>query len=1013
MRHKTLSGSSAYDFSIISTRVVSWSALVFASLIFGLGTDLLGQAPRVTQPVDESRLVELKGDLHPLARGEFDRGQVASSTVLTHMQLVLKRSATQEAALDTYLAGVQQPGSPNYHKWLTPEEFGRLYGTADTDVQKLTSWLESYGLTITTVSKARTLIDFSGTVAQASNAFHVEIHSFNVTGRQFDANTTDPKIPAAFAPVVSGIANLNTDHPKPLNVPGKGGQYDPSLRRFVPGGVGASASGLQLRPNYTTSGPPPQFYVTPADAATIYDTPNQVLNTNFTGSSSYDGTGVTIGIAGQSNIDPSIVSSYRKLFLRDPKDITKVLAVSDSNNLGVVSGQSGEVYLDTEVSGGLAPGASIHLYVATGVGAAAQQALEENTVDILSVSYGTCELMEGNAGNQLFNTLWKQAAAQGITVFVATGDEGSAACDSNTNPVAVKGLSVNGLASTPYNIAVGGTDYYDLPNNFGTYVSPDDSQYYGSARSYISESTWNDSTQINKNAVLAQNVPWPLPAVASQLKQANLLAGSGGASGCRVLDLQGECAGYPKPTWQTGAGVPNDGVRDLPDVSLLAGDGLYSATWLVCDDSLASDGKTMQNCSPQSLGNSPFSFGSSGGTSASTPAFAGIFALIVQKTGQRQGQAAATLYNLANGNNGQKIFHDVIVGNIAVPCYQGTDKCTLNSAGNYYLSGYDTAAGYDLATGLGSVDAAQLVANWPAPGTSPTLPTATTVPTVTVTLPSAVITPADLVTLRATVAGPSDLPAPTGSVTFSIDSASLTAAGEGPLGTATLNSGSASFTVPVNTLNAGAGNITATYTPDAASTTIYFRGVGTAPLAVLPGTFSISGAPVALSVGTSGTSTITVSAIKGFATADTVSLSCTLTGMPPNANSGYYPSCQLSVSSITVSKATQGTVTATFVAPTTAAVASSREGLSPFGSLWLNAGGATLAGAVLLVFPRRRTWKPLCIFLVALAILSSNGCGGSNHNRTTAGIYSFTIVGTLANFPASPQVVSGIVVTVK
>jgi subtilase family serine protease len=996
-------------------RLLTLAAIGILAGTLGIAQEATPAAlPRITQAVDDTVLTRLKGTAHPLARQEFDQGVVSGSTTLTHVKLVLQRSAQQEAALEAYLASVQQPNSPNYHKWLTPEQFGALYGPADADIQKLTSWLESHGFTVSSVPKGRTVIDFSGTVAQTSDAFHVEIHSFDANGKQFYANTADPQIPAAFAPLVSGVANLNTDRPKPLNVPGRGGHYDPSLQRFVPQDGGASAGGSRLRPNYTTSGNPPELYVTPADAAIIYDTPNQTLNANFSGSSSYDGTGVTIGIAGQSNIDTSIVSNYRQLFLGDTTDITKVLTVSDPDSVGDAGlSQSGEIYLDTELSGGLAPGASIHLYVAANVDDAAQQAINENQVAVLSVSYGACELIEGSSGNQLINSLWQQATAQGITVFVSAGDEGSGGCDLNTNPVAIKGQNVNGLASTPYNIAVGGTDYYVLPSDFSTYASVQNAKYYGSAKSYIPESTWNDSTEIGKNTVLAQNVPWPLPAVSGQLRPASLFAGSGGASDCGVWDSNGKCNGYPKPAWQTGTGVPNDGVRDLPDVSLLAATGLNDATWLVCDESLASDG-TPQNCATQSSGN--FLFNGSGGTSASAPALAGIFALIVQKTSQRQGQAAATLYSLFDGSNGQKIFHDVTVGNIAVPCYQGTSNCTLNAAGNYYLSGYDTGPGYDSATGLGSVDATALIGNWPAPGSSSTLPAATTVPTVTVALSSATITPADSVVLTATVAGPSGSPTPTGSVTFSITGPNVANGTTAVTGTATLNSGSASFTVPANTLNVGTATIVATYTPDMASSATYFSGAApSASLSVLQGIFTVSGSAVTISgAPATGTSTITVTASDGFATAGTVDLSCTLVGMPANAKSAYYPTCALAGSSVQVSKSTPGTVTATFSTTTTPTSALLHDGPNPFGSPWWNTGGATLACALLLVPPRRHpAWKSFLAIFAALVVLSGAGCGGGSGNRTTPGTYTFTIVGTLENSPASAPVAAGVTVIVK
>jgi subtilase family serine protease len=1007
---------------VFSPHAFERAFLVVCLLIGGIPCYAQGVAARVVASVNEASLVTLKGNVHPLATPEFDQGLVPASTPLTHVQLVLKRSAQQEAALEAYLASAQQANSPNYHKWLTPEQFGSLYGPADADIEKLTMWLQGHGFTVNNVAKGKTSIDFSGTAAQAGDAFHVEIHSFNANGKQFNANTTDPQIPAAFAPVVSGVAHLNTDEPKSFNVPAGGGHYDPSLKRLVSESSVSPTAGSGPHPDFTS--PPTEatssdLYVTPADAATIYNTPNQTLNAKFSGGSSYDGTGVKIGILGQSNINPSIVANYRSLFLGDTTDITKVLTISDPSNVGIKPEGSREIYLDTELAGGLAPGASIYLYVGQDVDDAAEQALADNTVDIFSISYGQCEQRLGQSGNQVEKNLWQQAAAQGITVFVATGDEGSAACDEDKKdtPAAVQGLTVNGIASTVYNIAVGGTDYYPLENNFKNYVNTNNTsaQHYGSAMGYIPESTWNDSTSTNE--MLSMNVP---------LKSSNIDAGSGGPSNCGVWVSEQCTSGYLKPDWQIGT-TPDDKVRDLPDVSLLAGTGYLSAKWLVCNESKVTGTETLRNCSTPPSGNPPFMFASSGGTSASTPALAGIFALIVQKNGQRQGQAAPTFYSLANAPN-QTTFHDVTVGNISVPCVQGTPACILNDAKSaYYLSGYNTTTGYDLATGLGSVDVTQLVSNWPAPGSPSTPPPGIITPTVTVTVSPAAIVSAATATLTATVAGTSGAPVPTGTVTFSTNSsnvANATAPGLTPLGTATLNNGSASFTVPANALNVGTVSIETTYTPDTASSSTYFSATAApASLTVLLGTFTVSGSAVTISgAPASGTSTITVTTSAGFATAGKVDLSCTLTSMPANANPAYFPTCTLAQSSVQVSSSTPGTVTATFATTTTATSALSHGRSGPFGSPWSNAGGLTLAGALLLIFPRRRAGRTILALFVAMVILAGTGCSSNgNHTPTTPsatpgttpGVYTFTVAGIINGATASAPVAAGVAVTVN
>jgi len=290
------------------------------------------------------------------------------------------------------------------------------------------------------------------------------------------------------------------------------------------------------------------------------------------------------------------------------------------------AGGSTEPYIDLELAGGLAPGATIHYYVANDLITPIDQALADNTVDILTFTYDGCEKFTTTVDNAATSKMWEQAAAQGITVVVSTGDSGSAGCDDPTTngqdtPTAVTGLAVNGYASTPYNLAVGGTDFVQLGQSFSSYSTAGGiaSTYYRTAFKYIPEATWNDSTQ-SDNA-LAYNQPW---GAGLSTYPPNIAGGGGGPSTCSTnktaVQPDACISGYSKPSWQRGAGVPADGVRDLPDVSLMAGNGFHNADWLVCDDS--------NNCATQSDGS--FNFDSYGGTSTSAPAFAGILALVQQ-----------------------------------------------------------------------------------------------------------------------------------------------------------------------------------------------------------------------------------------------------------------------------------------------------------------------------------------------------------------------------------------------
>jgi hypothetical protein len=857
-------------------------ALLFSTILLCSSASLAQSfvtAPRIAANVDDSSLTALKGNVPHLARAEYDQGEASPSLQLTHMRLVLSRSAEQQAALDKYLAELQDKSSPNYHKWLTPEQFGKLYGPADSDVAALAAWLESHGLKLEAVSSGRTNISFSGTVSQVEEAFLTSIHSFQANGTQFYSNTTDPKIPTALTTVVKGVAHLNTIQPKPQYVPGKIGKFDPETGRMSP-------VSSQAMPQLTADNSGTQYlYVVPADAATIYDTPNS-FNLNNSSSTSYTGAGVKIGIAGDSAISTTYVTAYRSMFLGNSTAPT----ITNVDNVGDKKDDDTEAYLDTEISGGLAPGAAIYFYTATILDTAIERAISDNTVDILSLSFGECEQDMSTSDNQQINSWWEQAASQGIAVTVSTGDSGSAGCDLTTDSkgnsvtTAIGGLGVNGLASTPYNIAVGGTDYYALLNtsSFSTYVTEASSSgstagsastYYRSALKYIPESTWNDST--DSNTSISLNVPWT--AISGDSSYANIAAGSGGKSSCSnntTVDTSstiGSCtSGYGKPTWQTGTGVPSDAARDLPDVSLLAADGTDYASWLMCEP-YTYQGTSYQGCIKQSDGS--WYFQGIGGTSASAPAFAGILALVQQKAGSRLGQAAQTLYALYNSSHSSAIFHDVTVGNNAVPCNSGTPNCLLNTAGYYFESGYDTTTGYDLATGMGSVDATALVNYW-------NTVTVTATPNVTITsLSPNPVTTVQSLSVSVSVTGSSSAEAtPTGTVTLS--GAGMTAL------TGTLSSGSYTFTVPAGSLTIGSSTLTATYSGD----TAYGSGTGTATVQVNGLVPTVTVKPSAASISSNTPMTVTV-AVTGSGT--TPSGTVTLTG------GGYSSSGTLSGGSFT------------------------------------------------------------------------------------------------------------------
>ncbi len=697
---------------------------------------------RVTAPVANDTLVTLKGNTHPLAQAKFDQGAASPSLATGKMQLLLRRSPAQAEALREYMGGLQDPNSPNYHKWLTPAAYGASFGIAPQDLQAVEAWLGSEGFKVEGVPASGNLIEFSGTLGQVAQAFHTSVHSYLIHGEKHYSNASDPQIPAALAPVIAGISPLNDFRAKPMHVLGNRVQAQAEAGRLqVTAQAGQGAKASLTGPIGNT----PYLLVTPADAATIYDSPNSTLNRHYTGSTSFNGAGVNIGIANYSNLATADYLNYRKLFLNDTSGVTPTVVVDGVDPGVLTDGNGTEALIDTEFASGLAPNANIYLYTAAselfqdGLGDAIIRAVEDNTVSLLSVSYGQCEAFLGQSGNQFYYEIWQEAAAQGITVTVSTGDSGSAACDAGDadGTPASDGLTVSGIASTPFDVAVGGTDFDTLVDNFAQYVATSangtagTAPYFGSALGYIPENPWNDS--ISNNPVSTYNTN-----VAAQYNDGSggptftiLAAGGGGPSSaavCTETDQNGNCLfpGYAAPPFQSGISVGSAapaGPRYTPDVALFASPGnLHPAAWALCSDSVT-DGDTTQSYTDCLTTGPTFSVEPVGGTSTSSPAFAGMLGVLIQSlgSGTRLGTANNVLYNLQAGNpNSANIFHDITAGNNSVPCLSGSPNCVAAGDGDTFLSGYNAAPGYDLATGLGSVDLALLVNAWPSANFTPT-----------------------------------------------------------------------------------------------------------------------------------------------------------------------------------------------------------------------------------------------------------------------------------------------------
>jgi subtilase family serine protease len=661
------------------------SVLLF-SLLAGLALpSLIAQAkPQITSAVKNEDRIALPGNVHPLLKHAQDMGIPDTSTTAGRMVLVLKPSEESKAALQQYLLQAHSTGSSSYHKWLSPTEFGERFGAATSDIEQVRTWLESQGLTVTRTLPGRLGIEFTGTIGQVGAAFQTSIHTFQVNGETHRANISNPKVPAAFARAVRGVSSLN-DFRLHSNYRTLG---KASLERMT----------HQAKAEWTTSNGSQSIYVlSPGDFANQY-------NLNSTYSSGITGKGQIIGIINDSNVDTSLVDAYRALF---GLSTNTPQVVVDGDDPGITT-DAGEAYLDLENAGAAAPDATIRLYVAgsyglDGVGGllfALNRAIDDNEASILSVSFGACEQSMGDSTNAYVNQLMAQAAAQGQTVLVSTGDSGSAGCDRSYETQAESGLSVNGLASTPWNVAVGGTDFYysDYASggaSIANYWNVSNANYV-SLQKQIPEQPWNDS-------VFGKN----LTAYAPLSNQTSTIAGGGGGkSSCISSSTDANynvtcLAGYSKPAWQAGTNVPADGVRDIPDVSLFASDGSNGSSWPVCEAS--------GECVASSSGSVGISL--VGGTSASTPSMAGILALVNQKYG-RLGQANFVLYPLAKQY--PSVFNPITEGSNNVPCDSYITGCSLDSNGDgyYSLQGYSAGSGYNLAAGLGSIDVGALMKYW-------------------------------------------------------------------------------------------------------------------------------------------------------------------------------------------------------------------------------------------------------------------------------------------------------------
>jgi hypothetical protein len=554
--------------------------------------------PNRIGPIDEAKLVTLQGNRHPLARVELDRGAVGAETRLARMVLLLKPTAGQQAELDALVAAQQDPHSPLFRQWLTPAEYGARFGASAEEIAGVAAWLEGHGFTLEEIPAGNRLIVFSGTAGEVAEAFHTGIHRYMADGEEHIANATNQRIPAALAGVVVGVVSLH-DFRRRSEI-----RTRTALNADIEASEGPLAS---AQPLYTSGS---THYLFPADWATIYD-----LNPLYAAGTT--GIGSSIAIAGRSNIDLSDVTSFQTIAGLAANNPAVVLAGA---NPGLVAGDQDEATLDVEWSGAVAPEAAVTLVTAgstattDGVDLAAEYIVNHALAPVMSVSYGSCEQEMGTAELAFYNSLWEQAASEGMSVLVASGDAGAAGCYEGSAALG-SGTAVNGLCTSPYATCVGGTEFAEglHPEQ---YWAETNAANYGTAISYIPEEVWNESG----------------------LNDGSGLWASGG----------GESTVYPQPQWQTevsGANAAN-GMRAVPDVSAAAA---------------AHDGYVIYENG---------SYYVVSGTSAASPSLAGVMALVVERQGGAGvGNANPELYSLLNAAHNP--FHQTPSGNNSVPGVTG------------------------------------------------------------------------------------------------------------------------------------------------------------------------------------------------------------------------------------------------------------------------------------------------------------------------------------------------------
>ena len=942
------------------SRLASFIVLPIAILVVTAFTPAAQAAVqnRIAGQVSSTSRVPVTGNISGHAKRAVDLGMAPGDRKLDSLSLRFSMTPAQQADLSQLLAAQLNPSSPSYHQWLTSEQFGARFGLSAADMAKVSAWLTSQGFTITSVAKSSTFINFTGTVAQAQQAFGTQIHSVSLNGEQHIANLTEPTLPAAISGVVLAVSGLDDFKLKPRSRARNSSAVDPSQPSFTATNCGTGVTS-------------PCHFIAPSDLYTIYDYPPSSTNIN--------GAGVTIAVMGQTQIRTADVAAFRTAAGLSSTLPTLTL-VPGSTNPGISANDIDESQIDVEWSGAAAPGATINFIYSTDViNTSLFYAIDNKIAPIVTISYGGCESSFSASMRSGINQLLQMANSFGITVMSSSGDSGATDCD--TSGTASEGLAVDFPSSSPFATSAGGTMFNDTSNPSQYWNTGTGTGSAGSAKGYIPELPWNET-----------NTSGGLDAGG---------AGGGGASGF-----------FSKPAWQAGLGVPNDSSRDTPDVSLNA--AAIHDGYVVCSQSSCVNGFLSSNGQPNSFGGTSFVAPSLAGILAlveqnlggNTPT-AGL------------GNIGPTLYGLANGPTASSVFHDIITGNNSVICSQGTPNCPNGGSIGYSAgTGYDQASGLgSLDVNMLVTNWASAVPT----GTGSTIGSAITVTTLTTSSSICAVNASTISLTAAVSSATSGSPTgtvqffidnqPVGTSQPLVNGA--VTAFPVPLPTAITGGHTVSAVYSGDTTFAGSkGTLLAA---DGSFASADFVSTSQKDFSLTAS--SSCSASVTVNPGATSTGIVfTVTPFNGFTGAVTLTaINNNLGNFTPSFT--VTPVNITSTSGVTTSFVVQASKSSVSLVHPNFAPFQHPSGKAP----WYAAGsGATLACVLLLTLPRRRRWGALLALLISVAALTAVGCGGaststsgggggtggggSGSTNAQAGTYTFTITAVSGTLVHSAQV---------